>query len=102
MKRILSTIILASSIVFPQKGLSQDKKRGEKLFQTCIQCHGERGEGKKDKKAPRIGGQHDWYILQSLIMFKKKQRINPEMYPYIKSLTEQDFKDLASYIGELK
>ena len=98
----LLTIFLAGNIAFIQKGSTQDKKRGEELFKTCIQCHGEKGEGKKEKKAPRIGGQHDWYILESLIEFKKKGRINPEMYPFIKSLTQQDFKDLASYIGELK
>ena len=102
MKSVLLTILLVGNIVFIREGRAQDKKHGEELFKTCIQCHGEKGEGNKEKKVPRIGGQYDWYILESLVKFKKKERINPEMYPYIKSLSQQDFKDLASYVGGLK
>ncbi|MCY4524716.1 MAG: cytochrome c [Halobacteriovoraceae bacterium] len=102
MQKVLLSIFLMANIVLIQRVLAQDKQRGKELFKTCIQCHGEKGEGNKEKNAPRIGGQHDWYILSSLIQFKKKERINPEMYPYIKSLSEKDFKDLASYIGGLK
>lgn len=80
---------------------AQDAARGEKLFSTCIQCHGENGRGLPEKNAPRIAGQFDWYILSSLEAFKAGERKNPEMLPYIKGLSEQDFADLAAYISKI-
>ena len=58
--------------------------------------------GLEEKKAPRIAGQHEWYIYNSLVAFKSKERKNPEMYPFIQNLSDQDFKDLASHISKLK
>tara|TARA_R110000868_G_scaffold59608_4_gene182915 strand:+ start:357 stop:662 length:306 start_codon:yes stop_codon:yes gene_type:complete len=80
---------------------AQDVAKGEKLFQTCIQCHGDNGAGLKEKNAPRIAGQHEWYILSSLNAFKSGERKNPEMLPYIKGLSQQDFADLAAYVSKL-
>ena len=73
---------------------AQDAARGEK-------CHGENGRGLPEKNAPRIAGQFDWYILSSLQAFKAGERKNPEMLPYIKGLSEQDFADLAAYISKI-
>lgn len=80
---------------------AQDVAKGEKLFKTCIQCHGDQGRGLADKSAPRIAGQLDWYILSSLEAFKSGERKNPDMLPYIKGLSKQDFADLAAYISKL-
>ncbi len=80
---------------------AQDIARGEKLYSTCIQCHGDNGQGLVEKNAPRIAGQYDWYILTSLKAFKAGERKNPDMLPYIKGLSEQDFTDLAAYIAKI-
>ena len=80
---------------------AQDISRGERLYQSCISCHGVAGEGNPEERAPMIAGQFDWYIVTSLNDFKSKQRSNPDMDPYITDLTEQDFKDLAAYISTL-
>ena len=81
---------------------AQDASRGQELFKACIQCHGEKGMGKSEKDAPRIAGQHDWYIVSSLKAFRSgEKRQNPAMLPYIENLSEQDFKDLAAYISAL-
>ena len=82
--------------------LAQDAAKGMNLYNTCIQCHGEKGEGNLKEEAPRIGGQFDWYILASLKSFKSGERKNLKMLPYIQKLTEQDFKDLAAYVSTLK
>ena len=81
---------------------AQDRARGEKLYGTCIECHGEKGLGDRELEAPRISGQFDWYILSQLESFKAKKRHNPKMYPFIKNLNNTDFKDLAAYISTLK
>ncbi|EQC48277.1 cytochrome C [Bacteriovorax sp. BSW11_IV] len=74
---------------------------GDKLYAKCMVCHGKRGEGKSSQNAPKIGGQMDWYIEKQLVDMKNKVRVNKVMDPYIKNLSDQDFKDLAAYISKL-
>lgn len=81
---------------------AQDVAKGQQLYQTCIQCHGERGEGKQEMLAPRIGGQHAWYIVTSINMFRSGERKNPTMLPFIKNLSETDIGDVAAYVATLK
>jgi cytochrome c553 len=81
---------------------AQDASRGQELYKTCVQCHGDQGQGLQEKVAPRIAGQYDWYIVSQLQLFKKKERHNPEMYPFISNLNDKDFKDLAAYVSTMK
>ncbi|MCY4643154.1 MAG: c-type cytochrome [Bacteriovoracales bacterium] len=67
----------------------------------CITCHGKKGEGKTSQKAPKLAAQHDWYIYSSLVKFKKRERVNKKMEPYLRNLTESDFKDVATYLSKL-
>jgi cytochrome c553 len=54
------------------------------------------------QKAPRIAGQHDWYIAKQLQDIKAGvTRKNPVMIPFVSKLSEQDMKDLAAYISKL-
>lgn len=86
----------------PLKVTAADAKRGAELYQACITCHGEKGEGNPEQEAPKIARQHDWYIVTQLKNFREKTRSNPKMYPFIKDLTDQDYEDLAAYIAQLK
>ena len=79
-----------------------DAKKGEELFKQCIACHGGRAEGNKEQKAPKLQGQHEWYLLTSLQKFKKQERKNPPMLPFVAKLSDQDFSDLAAYIITIK
>lgn len=81
---------------------AQDAARGKELYQTCMQCHGDQGQGVEEKAGPKLAGQFDWYILSQLELFKKKERHNPEMFPFISNLNDKDFKDLAAFIAGLK
>ncbi|MBC7713138.1 MAG: cytochrome c [Rhizobacter sp.] len=96
---LISVLLLAS--VFSSSSFAQDAAKGKALFAVCIQCHGADANGIVEKKAPRLSGQHDWYLLKQLTEIKSGVRKNPEMLPYIAKLTEQDFKDLAAYITTL-
>ena len=44
------------------------------LYDGCVQCHGESGEGDQDLAAPAIAGLDRWYIKAQLRKFKKSQR----------------------------
>ena len=98
MNKLVLTIAIATTAIFSSSAFAQNAERGKELFNTCIQCHAADGNGVAEKKAPRLSGQHDWYVLKQLQDFKSGVRKNPDMDPYIKSLSEQDFKDLAAYI----
>lgn len=76
-------------------------QRGSELYKKCIACHGSDGNGKKAQNAPRVGGQYDWYIALQLTNIKSKVRVNKVMDPFVSRLTEQDIKDLASYISKI-
>ena len=95
-------IFVSSFFIISSNAYSQDSSKGEKLFKACISCHGAQGLGDSSQEAPRISGQYDWYIYNSLVKFKKGERKNPKMMPYIKNLSDQDFKDLAAYVSGMK
>lgn len=69
---------------------------------SCIQCHGDMGQGNKDVEAPLLAGQYDWYVYNQLVAFKTGKRNNPAMTPFLESLTDEDFKNVASYISLLR
>lgn len=104
MKKQVKNLALALSIIslIPFPLMAQDLEAGKKIYATCVQCHGENGLGLVEKEAPRIAGQHDWYIVTQLKNFKSKQRSNPAMYPFIQGLSEKEMQDVAGYLSQLK
>lgn len=93
-----SALTFLSVLLISSSSFAQDAAKGKVLFATCIQCHGDTGNGNPEQKAPRISGQHDWYVIKQITEFKSGVRKNPAMLPFISKLTEQDIKDLAAYI----
>jgi len=86
-----------------------DLGRGEAKYKVCAACHGENGEGRKIANAPKISGQHSWYIARQLNNFKNGVRgthINDitgmQMRPMAMTLlTDQDIDDVLLYVGSL-
>ena len=86
-----------------------DLGRGEAKYKVCAACHGENGEGRKIANAPRISGQHSWYIARQLNNFKNNVRgthINDitgmQTRPIAMTLgTDQDIDDVVEYVGSL-
>lgn len=88
--------------LFTANTFGASAEKGKTLYASCVQCHGEQGEGNPAEKAPMIAGQFDWYIISSVKAFKEgKERKNPKMLPYIKNLSDQDIADLAAYISTM-
>jgi cytochrome c553 len=101
MNRALSLLSIVAFSLLVTPAFAQDAAKGKFLYATCIQCHGEKGEGNPAQKAPKISGQFDWYVIKQVTDIKSGVRKNPEMLPFITKLTEQDIKDLAAYIVTL-
>lgn len=97
MKYLWPFLLLVSTFSY-----SQDAKVGEKIYQNCILCHGQKGEGVPSQEGPRLAGQFDWYIETQIKNFLSGNRKNPKMMPYIKSLSDKDIKDVSAYVMNLK
>lgn len=67
----------------------------------CITCHGNKGQGKKSQQAPKLAAQHDWYLYEAIWKIKNGERVVEKMLPYLRNLTDQDFKDVALYLSKL-
>jgi cytochrome c553 len=90
--------LITPSIVLGQ--INGNSENGGKLYKKkCVTCHGKQGEGKKSQKAPKLAGQHDWYLYEQLVATQSGKRNNPKMMPFVKGLSDQDLKDLSSYIS---
>ena len=47
-----------------------DAAAGKPLYPVCTACHGPTGQGNQAMNAPKIAGQHDWYIARQLKLFQ--------------------------------
>ncbi|MGQ7814527.1 c-type cytochrome [Metapseudomonas furukawaii] len=47
---------------------------GRGLYSGCTSCHGAQAEGFDQLGAPRLAGQHDWYLKAQLLKFRSGQR----------------------------
>ena len=83
--------------------------RGEVLYQNCMQCHGEAGEGSDLVKAPQIAGLPTWYITGQVSHFQHGIRgahaddvAGLKMRPMSRTLkSDADVAVVAEYVASL-
>ena len=98
----------AASAKVNVKQIEQKVKKGEKLYQQCVACHGDKGQGNDVLNAPRLAGQYAWYIQRQLKNFSQELRGKHNkdlpglpMIAIAKNLTEVDVSALSVYISQL-
>lgn len=69
-----------------------------RLTDTCIMCHGIRGNS-LHQGYPSLAGQPAAYIATQLRDFAAGRRANPTMGPFSKTLTDSEIKLLADYFS---
>lgn len=82
---------------------------GAASFAPCVACHGPKGQGNEQLKAPPIAGQADWYLLAQLKKFKAgirgsdpKDAQGALMRPMALSLAnEQAMLDVVTHVASL-
>lgn len=86
-------------------------QEGPQLFQNvCAQCHGTKGEGKDELKAPSIAALPAWYVSAQLANFHDGKRgqdgaVDPQgamMAAIAKALSETQIQALATHVESLK
>jgi cytochrome c553 len=84
--------------------------RGEKLFQSCVPCHGPGGEGNSALGAPRLTNLQDWYIVTQLRNFRAGvpgrapiDAFGAQMQAASSVLqSAEDIADVAGYISSIE
>jgi cytochrome c553 len=78
-----------------------DIARGAKLAYTCLGCHGIENYKNAYPKysVPKLGGQHQAYIIAALAQYKSGARWHPTMRGFAAALTDQDCADLAAFFS---
>jgi cytochrome c553 len=96
----LSIALPAAAAADPAKG---DAVAGKLKVYTCAGCHGIPGwkNAYPNYHVPRIGGQNYEYLVAALTEYKKGERSHPTMRAQGESLSEQDIKDVATYLSSL-
>ncbi len=67
----------------------------------CEPCHGLDGIG-HDIEIPNLAGQHDVYMRNQLMAFKKGRREHPEMRYMARKLSDKDIDALVVYYSKLR
>ena len=69
------------------------------IVQTCVACHGEKGNSKIELN-PILAGQHFYYLYTQLRDFKEGRRDNAIMTPLASSLEKEVMQTIAQYYSE--
>lgn len=77
-----------------------DPKAGYEKNSMCAGCHGIPGwktAFPATYKVPKLGGQHEEYIVAALKQYKSGERNHPSMKAISATLTDADMANLAAY-----
>jgi cytochrome c553 len=94
---------LAAAFLFlaPVLCAAADAESGRKKAGVCAACHGAEGES-TNPAVPSLSGQPAQFISTQLFMFREGNRVDSQMTPMAKPLSNADMNDLAAYFSGLK
>jgi cytochrome c553 len=98
--------LAAVALLFPALAMAQgappagDAAAGAQKNAMCVGCHGIVGwrtAFPEVYKVPKLGGQHEAYIVRALQEYRNGDRVHPSMRAIASSLSDKDIADLAAY-----
>ena len=101
-----AALALAAAIPFAaaaQSAPAGNAAAGSQKTQMCSGCHGIEGwrtAFPEVYKVPKLGGQHQAYIVKALQEYKSGERSHPSMRAIAASLSDQDMADVAAYYAQ--
>ena len=94
---VVGAITLASSAVYAKGNI----ERGRAIAIECFACHGKDGNAPSPVN-PKIGGQHEKYLLVALKEYKNGQRKESLMRGAVLKMVDQEIEDVAAYYASQK
>lgn len=98
-KLLITAVCLFFALAATFAYAAGDAERGAVLANACLGCHGIPGyrNGYPSYRVPKLGGQHEEYIVIGLQGYKSLGRAHSTMRAQSATLTDQDMQDLAAY-----
>lgn len=93
--RVLFGMILAGFL-----GAAQAADKVGEIAATCNGCHGANGVS-ENPSVPSISGQHESYLKNTLLEWKRGVRHSDTMESMIKEYSEAQIADLAAYYAKM-
>lgn len=100
---IAAAAVLAAPAAWAQGAAAGNAAKGRDKTQMCQGCHGIEGwrtAFPEVYRVPKIGGQHEAYLVKSLQEYKSGERSHPSMRGIAATLSDQDIADLAAYYAQ--
>jgi cytochrome c553 len=94
---IPATLVRAADA--PRAGDAQAGRNKAAMCQGCHGIDGYRMAFPEVYSVPRLGGQHQAYIVKALQAYKSGARNNPTMRAIAASLSDEDMANLGAYYG---
>lgn len=106
-KRLLTIglpICLFGSMFAASAAVAGDAEAGQQKAETCLGCHGvaDYVNVYPTYHVPKIGGQHEEYLIAALKAYRGKTRPHGTMQANAGSLSDEDIADIAAYFASLK
>jgi cytochrome c553 len=100
---LLSAALAAGASMVPAVHAAGNAEDGGAKAQTCLGCHGAPGmrNAYPGYKVPKLGGQHEQYLVAALQAYKNGQRAHPTMQVQAEDLSDQDMADIAAFFTSL-
>lgn len=97
----IAPIAFLTCFVMNQPVIANEQSNIDNLAKACITCHGQKGIS-TDKTFPNLAGQKQGYLNQEIKAFRDGKRDNPQMLPFVNSLSDDDITQLARYFSQQK
>ena len=106
--KLIASLLIAAALVAPvlshanepvAKAAKADLAKGEATYSAvCASCHG--ADGNSGSPAyPKLAQQHPDYLVKQLQEFKSGKRANAIMSGMAASLSDEDMKNVAAWVG---
>ena len=104
MNKLALLAAVSMSLLTMNSAGAGDPVAGAQKAETCMGCHGVPGyvNTYPTYHVPKLGGQHEAYIVAALKAYKEKQRSHKTMHANAASLSDEDIADIAAYLSSTK
>ena len=95
---LLSALLLGTTTAQAFEG---DPQRGRIKADTCLGCHAipTYSNAYPTYHVPKVGGQHEEYIIAALLAYRSGQRAHDTMHQNASALSDQDIADIAAFFA---
>jgi len=83
--------------------MAGDPAEGRSKAESCLGCHGvpHYVNTYPTYHVPKLGGQHEAYLVAALKAYRDKQRSHETMHANAASLSDTDIEDIAAYLSSI-